>query len=74
MTATGRPVQRAWGGASELVPLGYRVERDAKEQFDALAGRAGISKALMFELLVRNVALRDDGLPTWWPESEQLAI
>jgi hypothetical protein len=58
------------GTAKEPVPIGYRVERSAKDRFDAIAARAGVSKAIMFESMVEHVQLDEDGLPTWWADQK----
>lgn len=50
------------------VSMGYEVERAAKTKFDAVAKRAGVSSAVMFEELIEHLELTDQGLPIWWPE------
>ena len=52
--------------------LGYEVEAEAKERFDALARHAGVSSAVFFERVVENIELNERGLPVWWPEQPAL--
>lgn len=52
--------------------LGYQVELESKQRFDALARIAGVSKAEFFERVVANIPVDESGLPTWWPESIDL--
>jgi len=49
--------------------MGYVVERSAKERLDKIAERAGVSSAVMFEHIVANLELTDQGLPRTWPAS-----
>jgi hypothetical protein len=53
------------------VPMGYVVERPSKEKFDAIAVRAGISSAVLFEQIVDHLELTDQGIPTWMPPLER---
>jgi hypothetical protein len=53
------------------VPMGYVVERLSKEKFDAIAVRAGISSAVLFEQIVDHLELTDQGIPTWMPPLER---
>ncbi len=39
----------------------------SKDKFDAIADRAGVSRAVMFELVVDHLELTDQGIPTWMP-------
>lgn len=48
------------------VSTGYEVERASKERFDAIAERAGVSSAVLFEHVVAHLELTDQGIPTWW--------
>jgi len=47
--------------------MGYVVERLSKEKFDAIAVKAGISSAVLFEMVVDHLELTDQGLPVWLP-------
>lgn len=45
--------------------MGYVVERVSKKTFDDVAVRAGISSAVLFELVIDHLELTDQGIPTW---------
>lgn len=62
--------RRPRGSLKQPIQVGYTVERLTKDRFDAIARRAGVSSAALFELLVEHVELTDQGLPAWWPEEE----
>jgi len=49
--------------------LGLVIEGEVKDLFHAMAQDAGVSDAVFFESVVRNLheTLTDRGLPTWWP-------
>lgn len=47
--------------------MGYEVERSAKERLDRVAEIAGVSSAVMFEHIMQNIELTDQGLPVTWP-------
>lgn len=47
--------------------MGYEVERAAKARLDRVAEIAGVSSAVMFEHIMSNVQLTDQGLPASWP-------
>ncbi|MCJ0700223.1 hypothetical protein FRIG_03585 [Frigoribacterium faeni] len=51
--------------------MGYVVERPSKEKFDAIAVRAGISSAVLFEQVVDHLELTDQGIPTWMTPLER---
>jgi hypothetical protein len=61
------PKRRPRGTLVDPVPIGYEVERVAKDKFDAIADRVGVSRAVMFELVVDHLELTDQGIPTWMP-------
>ncbi|CAI7614675.1 unnamed protein product [Penicillium discolor] len=52
------PRRRPRGSLVDPVPLGYVVERSAKERLDRLADQAAVSSAVI------------RGLPVTWPEQE----
>ncbi|WP_440711641.1 hypothetical protein [Herbiconiux sp. YIM B11900] len=62
------PRRRPRGTLIDPVSMGYEVERASKARFDAVAERAGVSSAVLFERMVDHLELTDQGLPIWWPE------
>lgn len=69
--------RRPRGTLLDPVNMGYQVERVSKEQFDAIAERAGVSSAVLFEAVVEHLELTDQGIPTWWtplPRDGELPI
>ncbi|MGO2520110.1 MAG: hypothetical protein ACTH8F_08310 [Microbacterium sp.] len=56
----------------EPVKLAYTVDAGAKRDFDAMAMRAGVSKARFFEYVVQHLTeeLTDRGVPNWFPQPE----
>lgn len=65
------PRRRPRGTLLDPVPIGYVVERPSKEKFDAVAVRAGISSAVLFEMVVDHLELTDQGLPVWMPQQDR---
>lgn len=65
------PRRRPRGTLVDPVPIGYVVERPSKEKFDAVAVRAGISSAVLFEMVVDHLELTDQGLPVWMPRQDR---
>lgn len=63
------PRRRARGSLVDPVNLGYEVERAAKSRLDRVAELAGVSSAVMFEHIMQNIELTDQGLPATWPEN-----
>ncbi len=61
------PRRRPRGSLIDPVAVGYEVERASKDHFDAIAVRAGVSSAVLFERVVEHLELTDQGLPVWWP-------
>ena len=49
------------------IGLGWAVERDAKLRFEAIAAKANVSAAVLFEMAVDNLPLTDQGIPSWMP-------
>jgi hypothetical protein len=70
------PRRRPRGTLVDPINLGYEVERSSKEQFDQLAERCGVSSSVLFEHVVVNIPLDDNGIPMWWPTqtNEELPI
>lgn len=67
--------RRPRGSVKDPADLGWSVERSNKERFAALAARAGMSNAALFDLMVETLELDDRGLPMWVPRKEgQLPI
>lgn len=64
------PRRRPRGTLVDPVPLGYVVERSAKDRLDRLADQAAVSSAVMFEHIIENLELTSRGLPVTWPEQE----
>ena len=62
------PRRRPRGTLLDPVSMGYEVERASKAKLDAVAERAGVSSAVLFERMVEHLELTDQGLPVWWPE------
>lgn len=48
------------------IKLGWDVERPAKERVEAIARRLGVSSAVFFEEMAKNVELDGRGVPVWW--------
>lgn len=59
--------RRERGTLVDGVQLSWEVERDAKERFERIATRAGLSAALFFESVVEHLELTDQGVPPWVP-------
>lgn len=64
------PRRRPRGSLLDPVPLGYVVEREAKQKLDRIADQASVSSAVMFEHIIEHLELTARGLPTTWPEQE----
>lgn len=60
--------RRPRGTMTDAVPIGYRVERRSKQDFEDIAASLGISGAVLFEAMVGNTRshLTTDGTPDWW--------
>ncbi|WP_181431234.1 hypothetical protein [Curtobacterium sp. MCBD17_021] len=67
MTARRRPR----GTLVDPVLPGWRIERAAKERLETLARNAGVSAAVMVELLTEHVEVTDQGIPVWMPEQDR---
>jgi hypothetical protein len=65
------PRRRPRGSLVDPVALGYEVERASKERLDRVAEIAGVSSAVMFEHVIDNLVLTDQGLPVTWPEKSR---
>lgn len=52
------------------MPIGYVVERHAKDRLDAIADAAAVSSAVMFEHIIEHLELTSRGLPVTWPEQQ----
>jgi hypothetical protein len=63
--------RRPRGTLKDPTDLGWTVERANKDRFSALAAKAGMSKAAMFDLMVETLELDDRGLPTWVPREKE---
>lgn len=74
LTSGMAPRRRPRGTLVNPVSIGYEVEREAKEQFDAIAERLGVSSAVFFEQVVAHIDLTSEGVPTWWERPEELPI
>jgi len=57
-----------YGTRVDPVKFGIRVERRNKDRFDGLARDLGLSSAALFDLMVENLELDDQGRPTWLPD------
>lgn len=53
------------------ITAGWRIERAAKDQVETWARNAGVSSALMVELLIEHVEVTDQGIPVWMPEQDR---
>ena len=60
------PYRRPRGTLNDPVPMGYVVERAAKDRFDAIADSLEISSAVFFERVVEHLELDERGVPAWW--------
>lgn len=47
--------------------LGYEVELESKQRFEAIAARMKVSNSVFFEQVVEHLELTDQGIPTWAP-------
>ena len=63
------PRRRPRGSLIDPVPLGYVVERAAKDRLDKIAEKAGVSSSVMLEHIIANLELTSRGLPVTWPTS-----
>ena len=66
------PRRRPRGSLVDPVPMGYVVERGAKERLDRIAEQAAVSSAVMFEHIIEHLELTGRGMPLTWPEQELL--
>ena len=57
--------RRPKGSMKDPIPLGWRVERENRDKFTALAARAGISGAALFDMMVETLEIDERGLPKW---------
>lgn len=64
------PRRRPRGSLVDPVPIGYVVERTAKDRLDQIADLASVSSAVMFEHIMEHLELTSRGLPATWPEQE----
>jgi len=60
--------RRPRGTMTDAVPMGYRVERQSKQDFENIAATLGISGAVLFEAMVEHTRshLTTNGTPDWW--------
>jgi hypothetical protein len=60
--------RRPRGTMTDAVPMGYRVERQSKQDFENIAAALGISGAVLFEAMVEHTRshLTTNGTPDWW--------
>ena len=63
--------RRPRGTLVDPVLPGWRIERAAKERVETLARNAGVSAAVMVELLTQHVEVTDQGIPVWMPEHDR---
>lgn len=64
------PRRRPRGTLVNPVPIGYVVEREAKDRLDQIADQASVSSAVMFEHIMEHLELTGRGLPVTWPDQE----
>ena len=66
--ATMSAHRRPRGTMTDSVPMGYRVERHAKQDFENIANALGVSGAVLFEAMVEHTRshLTTNGTPDWW--------
>ncbi|WIB72618.1 hypothetical protein [Curtobacterium sp. MCBD17_026] len=63
--------RRPRGTMVDPVTPGWRIERAAKDRVEAWARNAGVSAAVMVELLTEHVEVTDQGIPVWMPEQDR---
>lgn len=51
--------------------LGYAIEEADKLRLEKIAEKSGVSAAVFVELMVRNLPLTDQGIPTWMPPQDR---
>lgn len=64
----GMAKRRPRGSLIDPVGVHWDVEREYKQKFEAIAEKADVSAAVLFELVVANLPLTDQGIPVWMPE------
>jgi len=70
-------VRRGRNTVGETVVTGWRIKLANKKRVAAIAKASGISESYLVDLMVENLPLTDQGIPTWLPEkdrSEELPI
>lgn len=60
------------GTRVEPIPIGYVVEKAARDRFKLIAARADMSAAALFDAVAMNMPLDEHGYPTWLPEKPGL--
>lgn len=58
--------RRPRGSLKHPVAVGYVIEEASKEKLDGMARNAGVSSALMLELMLSHTDLTIQGVPTWF--------
>lgn len=59
--------RRKWGTRVQPKTLGWEVELESKQRFEAIAKRMGLSYSVFFEQVVEHLELTDQGIPPWAP-------
>lgn len=59
--------RRERGTLKDPVTLGWVVQKQQREKFIAIAERADVSAAVLFEQVVDHLELTDQGIPPWMP-------
>ena len=59
--------RRERGTLKNPVTLGWVVQKQQREKFIAIAERADVSAAVLFEQVVDHLELTDQGIPPWMP-------
>jgi len=67
-----RVQRRARGTQKDPVDLTYSVQAASKSRFEAIATRSGLTGALFFEGMVRNLELTEAGTPVWAPPQDKV--
>lgn len=52
----------------EPVSIRFLIERKNKERFAAIAAHSNYSASALFDVMVENIQLDDEGYPVWLPE------
>ncbi len=63
--------RRARGTVGETIQAAWRIRPETKDTVTRIAEASGITSTYLIELMVANLPLTDQGIPTWLPERDR---